>query len=171
MVTNQGHSKCCDLIWRYVYISVLSLALATNTTTLTLFILMVLVGLVFYYVFQCITRKFFPGLVWSCFVLLFSIPNTKISKQYWTLGILGIEIQNFKFGNSRFIFGTETEREKASPEWRDWVGTGKRMFPNVQDITFPNFFTGNIRFPGNGIRECRPLGPGIRLAHILRIGL
>ena len=45
----------------------------------------------------------------------------------------------------------------ASLEWWDWVGTGKRMFLKVWDSTFPSFFTGNIRFPGIGIRERRPL--------------
>ena len=55
-------------------------------------------------------------------VLLFSEPNKKIPKQCWILRILGIGIQNFKFGNSRFIFGTE-----ASLEWagirrdRNWL--------------------------------------------------
>ena len=31
----------------------------------------------------------------------------------------------------------ETRWEVASPELRNWVGTGKRMFPNVWDATFP----------------------------------
>ena len=85
-------------------------------------------------------KKFFPGLVWSCFVLLFSVPNKKIPEQYWISGISGIEIQNLKFRNSCFIFGTETGPEMASPEWRDWNGTGKRMFPNARDGKFPRFF-------------------------------
>ena len=79
MVTNQGHSKCCDLIWRYVYISVLSLALATNTTTLTLFILMVLVGLVLYYYFQYPTRKFPSSTeLWEFWELKYKISNSEI---------------------------------------------------------------------------------------------
>ena len=28
-------------------------------------------------------------------------------------------------------------------EWRDWVGTGKRMFPNARDGKFPVFFGEN----------------------------
>ena len=48
-------------------------------------------------------------------------------------------------------FGTNTSIS------RDWVGTGKRMFPNAQDATFPRFLWEKFGFLGNGIRERRPL--------------
>ena len=31
------------------------------------------------------------------------------------------------------------------------------MLPNARDGIFPGFFSGKMRFLGNGIRECRPL--------------
>ena len=69
-----------------------------------------------------------------------SVPNRKFPVQYWILGIFLEFSRNFKFGNSRFIFGTETGREMASPKWRDWDRTRKRMFPNAWDGKFPRFF-------------------------------
>ena len=63
--------------------------------------------------------------------------------------ILGNEIQNFKFGNSRFIFGIETGREMASPEWRDWDGTGSGL---VLECTGPGnsqIFREKIWYPKN----------------------
>ena len=41
---------------------------------------MVLVGVVLKK--QYCARNFSPGLVWSCFVLLFTVPNKKIPEQY-----------------------------------------------------------------------------------------
>ena len=53
--------------------------------------------------------------------------------------------------------------------FRDWDGTRKRMFPNVWDGKFPGFFREKIRFPGNGIRECRPLcKTDFSLTHLVR---
>ena len=118
--------------------SVLSIALANNTTKINFKKKYWLVS--FLLKISVPNKKFSLGLVWSCFVLLFSVPNKKNHEQYWILGISGIEIQNFKFWNSCFVFGTETGREMASPKWRDWDGTAKRMFLNARDGKFPRFF-------------------------------
>ena len=48
-----------------------------------------------------------------------------------------------RYHSGLFLVGTvnitylKWEREAASPEWRYWVGTGKRMFPNARDGKFP----------------------------------
>ena len=85
---------------------------------LTFFKKIVLVGLVFYFKFPCRT------------------PNKKVPEQYW---ISGIEIKNFKFGNSHFIFGTETERKMASSEQGDWDSTGRGCSQMVKTGNFPDF--------------------------------
>ena len=59
-------------------------------------------------------------------------------------GILGNEIQNFKFGNSRFIFGIETGREMASPEWRYWDRTGGSWKNSVPQTTRPRTQTSKL---------------------------
>ena len=56
------------------------------------------------------------------------------------MGISGIEIQNFKFGNSRFFFGTEMGQEVASLEWAGIRQDGKWLVSSAQDGKFPRFF-------------------------------
>ena len=63
--------------------------------------------------------------------------------------------QYFKFGNSRFILGTETGREMASLEWAKIIRDGKWVF-NAQDGKFPAFSGKNL-VPKKRDRECRPL--------------
>ena len=46
------------------------------------------------------------------------------------------KIQNFKFGNFRFIFGTETGREVASLEWAGISRDGKWLVLNALDRKF-----------------------------------
>ena len=60
----------------------------------------------------------------------YSVPLGKSLERSW----------NDKFGNSRFIFGTETGQELASPEWPDLDRTEKRIFPHAPDWKFPRFF-------------------------------
>ena len=54
---------------------------------------------------------------------------------------LPIEIQNFKFGNSHFIFGTEMGQEVASPEWAGirWE-LDQCLVSSARDGKFPMFF-------------------------------
>ena len=63
------------------------------------------------FLFQFFSTKqefFFTGLVWSWFIKHISIPNRKFLVQYRISGIFPDFSRNLKFGNSRFIFGTET---------------------------------------------------------------
>ena len=77
----------------------------------------------------------------------------------WLWGVGGLEPEfspNFKFKNSRFIFGTETGQELASPNGGTETGPGKgcsRMFGTINFLEF----LGKIQFPGNGIQERRLL--------------
>ena len=64
-----------------------------------------------------VARGKFVCLVLFCITIFSTQPEN--SQQYLISGISGIETQNFKFGNSSFIFGIETGREMASPKWRD----------------------------------------------------
>ena len=50
-----------------------------------------------------------------------------------------LKLQNFKFGYSRFIFGTETGREVASLEWAGIRRDGKWLVLNAQDRKFSGF--------------------------------
>ena len=56
------------------------------------------------------------------------------------MGISGIEIQNFEFGNSCFIFGTEMGREVASLEWAGIIRDWKWLVWNAGSGNFPHFF-------------------------------
>ena len=76
----------------------------------------------------------------SCLVLIYI---TNFSTQQEIFPSSTKFSQNFKFGNSRFIFGTETGPEMASPEWRDLDRPGQRMFPNARDGKFSGFFWEN----------------------------
>ena len=47
------------------------------------------------------------------------------------------------FGNSRMFPDPKRDWEATSPEWRDRVGTGKRLFPDAWDGKFSGFFWKN----------------------------
>ena len=98
-------------------------------------------------------RNFFPGLVWSCIVLLFSVPNKKISEQHWISGISVIEIQKFKFGNSRCIFGTETGWEVASLEWAGLSQDREEDAPECLGWEISRIFQKKIWDPKNETRN------------------
>ena len=69
-----------------------------------------------------------------------AVPNRKFLAQLWISGISGIWIQNFKYGNSRFIFGTEIGPEVASLEWVGIRWYGKWLVLNTRDGKFPGKF-------------------------------
>ena len=105
----------------------------TTNTLRTYFIFSKISWPVLFFISYFSTKQefFFTGLVWSWFIKHISAPNRKFPVQYRISGIFPKFSRNFKFGNSCFIFGTETGRELASPECQYWTGTGNRMFPST----------------------------------------
>ena len=77
---------------------------------------MVLVGVVFKKK-PILCKKFFP---WSCLVLFYITIFSTQQENSWA--VLNSRNRNTKFQIPEFLF-----------HFRDWVGTGKRMFPNPRD--------------------------------------